>query len=65
MRRRHPILEEAIVASVALAFVATFIALTYWLSTGLSPWPVVVLCEIVAFGWGVILVVVTSPSWNR
>ena len=64
-RRHHPILEEAVAASVALTLVAAFISAAYWLATGLSPWPAVVLCEVVAFAWGLILVIVTSPSWSR
>jgi formate/nitrite transporter FocA (FNT family) len=65
MRRRHPIIEEAIVASLALALIGAIIAAIFWRSTGMSPWPGLVLAEAFAFTWGLLLVVITSPSWNR
>jgi formate/nitrite transporter FocA (FNT family) len=64
-RRRHPVLEEAAVAAIGLMLLAAFISTTYWLSTGESPWPGVVLGEAIAFTWGVILVAIASPSRHR
>jgi formate/nitrite transporter FocA (FNT family) len=48
-----------------LTVISALIDAIFWFSTGRSPWPVLVLAECVAFGWGLILVVVTSPSWTR
>ena len=53
MRRRHALVEEALVAFV------------FWRATDLSPWPGVALGEAVAISWGVILIVLTSPSRGR
>ncbi len=52
-------------AAIALALLGAFIATIFWYATGRSPWPGLVLAEAVMFTWGVILVVVTSPSWGR
>jgi formate/nitrite transporter FocA (FNT family) len=65
MSRRRALIEETVVAAVALAVISGFIDGIFWLSTGRSPWPGLVLAECVTFGWGLILVVVTSPSWSR
>ncbi len=65
MGPRHPIIEEAVVASLALALIGAFVAAVFWLFTGRSPWPGLVFAEIVTFGWGLLLVVITSPSWSR
>jgi formate/nitrite transporter FocA (FNT family) len=65
MHRRHAILEEAVVAAIGLAVIGAFIAGVFWLATGRSPWPGLILAETVTFGWGLLLVVITSPSWNR
>lgn len=65
MRRRHPIIEETVVAAIALALVSAFIAAIFWFATGRSPWPGLVIAEAVMFAWGLILVIVTSPSWGR
>jgi formate/nitrite transporter FocA (FNT family) len=65
MHRRHALIEEAVVAAIALAIIGALIAAIFWFSTGRSPWPAVVIAEALAFGWGLILVVVTSPSWTR
>jgi formate/nitrite transporter FocA (FNT family) len=65
MHRRHAIVEEAVVAAIALAMLGTLIAGVFWFATGRSPWPGLVLAEAVALGWGLLLVVITSPSWDR
>jgi formate/nitrite transporter FocA (FNT family) len=65
MHRRHAIVEEAVVAAVALAMIGAFIAGVFWFATGRSPWPGLVLAEVATFAWGLLLVVITSPSWNR
>jgi formate/nitrite transporter FocA (FNT family) len=65
MSRRRALIEEAAVAAIALTVISALIDAIFWFSTGRSPWPVLVLAECVTFGWGLILVVVTSPSWSR
>jgi hypothetical protein len=65
MHRRHAIVEEAVVAAIALVMLGAFIAGAFWFATGRSPWPGLVLAEGAALGWGLLLVVITSPSWKR
>lgn len=65
MSRSRALIEETIVAAIALAVISLLLDAIFWLSTGRSPWPALVLAECVTFGWGLILVVVTSPSWSR
>ena len=65
MSRRRALIEETAIATIALTVISAMINAIFWFSTGRSPWPVLVLAECVAFGWGLILVVVTSPSWTR
>jgi hypothetical protein len=65
MHRRHALVEEAVVATVALSLLSTLVAIVFWGTTGLSPWPGVVIGEAVAISWGVILIVLTSPSRRR
>lgn len=52
-------------AAIALALLGALVATIFWFSTGRSPWPGLVIAEAVMFAWGLILVVVTSPSWER
>lgn len=65
MQRRHALIEEAVVATVALSLLGALVAFLFWSTTGLSPWPGVVLGEAVAIAWGVILIILTSPSRGR
>jgi hypothetical protein len=60
-----PLVEEALVAVLAISVLIAVIALLYWLSTGLSPWPLVVLAEIAAFGTGMAVLLATSPRHHR
>jgi hypothetical protein len=62
VRRLHPLIEEAVVATVCLTLLSALIASVFWAATGASPWPVVVLAEVVAMTWGVILLIIASPS---
>jgi len=57
-----PLLEEAIAASLAMGGLAALITLLYWLLTGLSPWPALILAELAGFGPGVALLSLTSPK---
>lgn len=65
MHRRHALIEEALVAAVALSLLGALVAAVFRVATGLSPWPGVVFREAVAITWGVILIVLTSPSRGR
>jgi hypothetical protein len=60
-----PLVEEALVAVLAIGALIAVISLLYWLSTGLSPWPLVVLAEIAAFGTGMAVLLATSPRRHR
>jgi hypothetical protein len=60
-----PLVEEALVAVLAIGALTAVIALLYWLSTGLSPWPLVILAEIAAFGTGIAVLLATSPRRHR
>ena len=61
MPRIDPLLEEVFVASIAVSFLGGFIALVFWLFTGLSPWPMLIVAEIGGFGFGVAVLALTSP----
>ena len=65
VRSRHPLIEEALVATVCLTLLASLIAFVFWAATGTSPWPGVVLAELVAMTWGVILLIIASPNRGR
>jgi hypothetical protein len=60
-----PLVEEALIAVLAIGALTALIALLYWLSTGLSPWPLVVLADIAAFGTGIAVLLATSPRRHR
>jgi hypothetical protein len=60
-----PLLEEAIVATVSMFVVAAFIALSFYVVTGISPWPFVILSECAAFGMGIVLLTMASPRRRR
>lgn len=63
--RLDPLLEEALAATVALTALGAVIALLFWLVTGLSPWPVVILGEVAGFGFGIAVLALTSPRRRR
>ena len=65
MHRRHALIEEALVAAIALSLLGALVAAVFRAATGLSPWPGIVLGETFAITWGVILIVLTSPSRGR
>ena len=60
-----PLLEEAFVAACVMTAIGAAIAFFYWVLTDLSPWPYVVLCEVAAFGFGVVLLALSSPKKYR
>jgi hypothetical protein len=60
-----PLLEEALVAVLAIGALTAVIGVLYWLATGLSPWPLIVLADIAAFGTGMAVLLATSPRRDR
>lgn len=61
MPRMPVLLEEFLVALAASACLGVVIAAVYWFVTGLSPWPGLILGEVIGFGWGAALLALTSP----
>jgi len=60
-----PMLEEALVATISMFVLGVFIALTFYVVTGISPWPFVILSECAAFGMGIALLTFASPRQRR
>ena len=60
-----PMLEEAIIASISMFILGVFIALSFYVITGISPWPFVILSECAAFGMGIALLTFASPRQRR
>ena len=60
-----PLIEEAIVATISMFIVGAFIALSFYVVTGISPWPFVILSETAAFGIGIVLLTLSSPRRRR
>jgi hypothetical protein len=56
-----PLLEDTLAALLATSVLGAVIALAYWLLTGISPWPFVVLGEISGLGFGVAMLALCSP----
>ena len=56
-----PLLEDTLAALLATSILGTVIALAYWVLTGISPWPFVVLGEIGGLGFGVAMLALCSP----
>jgi len=54
-------LEEALLATVSMTFLCILIAGLYWGLTGFSPWPYLVLGEVAASGFGIVLLSLISP----
>ena len=61
LSRLDPLLQETLVAAVAMACLATLVAVIYWVVTGVSPWPGLVLGLIAGFGFGTALLAMASP----
>jgi hypothetical protein len=65
LSRLDPLLEELIAATVAMTLLGLVVALLFWLVTGLSPWPGLVLGEVAGFGFGIIILTLTAPRRHR
>jgi len=48
-----------------MTVLAAFIAFFYWAVTGNSPWPYVILSEVAAFGFGIVVLALCSPRRQR
>ena len=64
-RRLHPLIEEMLLGALAMSALGAVIAVAFWLLTGISPWPFVVLAEVVGLGWGIVLLALASPYHGR
>ncbi len=64
-RRIDPLLQEVLAATAAMTALAVVVAGLYWIITGLSPWPGLVLGEIAGFGFGIALLALSSPRRRR
>ncbi len=64
-RRLDPLLEETLAATAAVTALGGVLALLYWATTGISPWPYVVLGESAGLGFGIALLALTSPRRSR
>ena len=60
-RRLDPLIEETFAAATAMTALAVLVAGAYWLLTGDSPWPELVLGEVAAFGFGIAVLALTAP----
>jgi hypothetical protein len=63
--RLDPLLEDTLAALLATSVLGVVIAAAYWLMTGISPWPFVVLGETGGLGFGVALLALCSPRRRR
>ncbi len=57
----NPLLEDTLAALLATSVLGAVIALAYWLLTGISPWPYVILGEIGDLGFGEAMLALASP----
>ncbi len=60
-----PLVEDTLAAFAATSLLGVVIALAYWLLTGISPWPFVVLGEVGGLGFGVAMLALCSPRRRR
>ena len=65
MKRLPPLLQEFVVAACLMTGLGIIVAVAFWLITGLSPWPYVILAEVAGFGWGTIMLALASPHARR
>jgi hypothetical protein len=65
MPKLDPLLEEVLVAAIAVAVLGAVIAVLFRLFTGISPWPVLILGEVAGFGFGLAILAVTSARRRR
>ena len=63
--RSYSLLREFVAAGLVMTVVGLAVAVIFWLVTGLSPWPYVVLAEVGAFGWATTVLALSSPRPDR
>jgi hypothetical protein len=57
----NSILQELIAASFSMAVLIAAVSGIYWAFTGESPWPWVVVAQVIVFGSGLGVLTLTSP----
>ena len=60
-----PLVEETLAATLAVALLGVVLTVLFWLATGVSPWPGIILGELVGLGMGIPLLALTSPRRRR
>ena len=60
-----PLLKEALVGTAAMTALGAVVSLAFWGFTGLSPWPGVILGQVAGYGFGLAMLMLTSPKRNR
>ena len=65
MRGWDPLLVETLTATAAATALGAGIALFYWLMTGVSPWPALILGEMVGLGFGGAGLALSTPRRRR
>jgi hypothetical protein len=60
-----PLVEETLAATLAVAMLGVVLTGFFWLVTGVSPWPGIILGELVGLGMGIPLLALTSPRRRR
>jgi hypothetical protein len=64
MRQRlklDPLIEEFLSAITAMVALIALISTLYWVFTGLSPWPELILAQVAVFGSGIGMLTLLSP----
>ena len=56
-----PLLKELLAAAAGTTLLGALIAGLFWIVTGLSPWPILIIGEVGGFGFGVAVLALTSP----
>ena len=57
----NPLLREFFAAGIGMTALRTLVAVLYWLLTGMSPWPGLILGEVAGFGFGTAILALASP----
>jgi hypothetical protein len=65
MMKLDPVVEELLAAVAAILALIALTSLVFWLFTGLSPWPGIVLAQLLVFGSGLGVLTLTSPRRRR
>ncbi len=63
--KTNTLLEELINAIGAMAALIALLSGVYWLFTGLSPWPTIVIVQAIVFSSGLGVLTLTSPRRRR